>query len=218
MNEEIRQELIKMSEPELAAFQGKLIPGAGNILGIRLPALRKYAKTLCKEYGEQALCGEDVYYEETMLRGFIIGYLKLPVQQRLELIRSFVPLIDNWAVCDSFCSTIKPKKDEQEEYFALARSYSSSEKEFEQRFSAVMLMKFIDDEHISETLTLLSQTDTTAYYSSMAVAWALAECCIKYPSESAGYFSEQYFDSITLRRAGQKLRDSRRSAEHKKKK
>lgn len=210
MRQDVRERLISMAEPSYAKFHKKLTPGAENILGIRLPVLRALARELCSSAGEDALNGEDIYNEEIMLRGMMTGYLKLTTEKRISMIKEFVPKINNWAVCDSFCSTIKPKKIERSAYMDLIKSYVCSDREFEQRFAAVMLMKFIDDEYIDTTLSCLAKINTDAYYSSMAVAWALAECMIKIPAKTEPYLDEKYFDSMTLRRARQKMRDSRR--------
>ena len=107
MKEYIRNDLLSMGEDSLRDFSSSLIPGVKNMIGIRLPALRKYAKKLASDEGEAALEGEDIYYEEIMLRGMLIGYIKNDTERRLELIRDFVPMIDNWAVCDSFCPSLK---------------------------------------------------------------------------------------------------------------
>ena len=46
-----------------------------------------------REYFEAA---PDMYYEEDMLRGFMIGYGKMDLEERLERIREFLPSIHNW--------------------------------------------------------------------------------------------------------------------------
>ena len=103
--EEIRKQLDMLSEPDFREFTAGLMPGVRNVLGVRLPALRRIAKQEArgnwKEYFEQAL---DDSYEEIMLQGMVIGYLKEDLDVVQGLIRDFVPKIDNWSVCDSFCS------------------------------------------------------------------------------------------------------------------
>ena len=47
--EEIRQELIKLADDKYRSFHSNLCPGVENILGVRLPLLRKIAKSLSKE-------------------------------------------------------------------------------------------------------------------------------------------------------------------------
>ncbi len=72
MREEIREELKKLGEPEYQKFSGSLIPasGRGELLGVRLPVLRKYAGELAKgDWRAELSQKEDLYFEETMLRG-----------------------------------------------------------------------------------------------------------------------------------------------------
>lgn len=106
--ETVRQMLIEMADEDYRAFHSKLVPGTENILGVRVPELRKLAKKLVKDdWREYFDAAPNRYYEEDMLRGFMVGYGKMDLEERLERIRSFVPDIHNWAVCDCFCSTLK---------------------------------------------------------------------------------------------------------------
>ncbi|MET1167997.1 DNA alkylation repair protein, partial [Bacillus velezensis] len=46
MEVDIRTQLLSMVEPEYQKFSAALIPNITNVLGVRLPALRKIAKQL----------------------------------------------------------------------------------------------------------------------------------------------------------------------------
>ena len=52
MHPEVRAHLQEMQEAEYAAFTGRLTPGAGTVLGVRLPLLRRYAAELAAGMGE----------------------------------------------------------------------------------------------------------------------------------------------------------------------
>ena len=211
MKDEIRLRLIDMGENKYGEFHSALVPGKKNIIGVRIPKLREYAKKLAKECGDSALEGEDIYYEETMLRGLIIGYLKTDTDKRLRLIEDFVPQIDNWAVCDTFCSTLKFTNKNREMMWDFIQPYIHSDKEFYCRFGAVMLLDYyVNDDYIDKTLAALSDINTAAYYSSMAVAWAVAECYIKFPDMTEPYIMEKRFDRDTHNRAIRKICDSYR--------
>ena len=211
MHPEVRAHLQEMQEAEYAAFTGRLTPGAGTVLGVRLPLLRRYAAELAAGMGEAAMEGEDVYFEEKLLRGILIGKLNMDLERRLELIRDFIPVIDNWSVCDSFCCTLKPSRRQLDRYWELIQPYVLSEREFEQRFAAVMLLDhFVNETYIDRTLTLLPQIRTDAYYASMGTAWALAECYLKFPEKTLPLLQEPVFDTPTHRRAIRKLCDSYR--------
>ena len=75
MDKIVCERLFSMSEEKYRDFSKALIPGCDNILGVRVPLIRKYARELLRENEDwQGLLEEDdLYFEETMLRGFITG-------------------------------------------------------------------------------------------------------------------------------------------------
>ena len=75
MDSDVKNRLIEISDNKYSAFSTNIIPNAKNILGVRMPKLRAYAKELAKNPDVLAF-QDDFYYEETLLRGMIIGYMK----------------------------------------------------------------------------------------------------------------------------------------------
>lgn len=209
MKGNIREKLKTMGEEKYGKFSSALIPGTENMLGVRLPKLREYAKTLAAEEGTSALEGNDVYFEEKMIRGMIIGYLKIGIEERLELVQGFIPLIDSWSICDSFVCTMKFPKKVMPRVWDFIRPYIHSEKEFEQRFAAVMMLnKFVNEEYIDKVLSAYKEINTEAYYSSMGVAWGIAECYIKFPEKTRPLIEEKSLDRQTHNKAISKICDS----------
>ena len=105
---EIQKELISLADEPYRQFHSRLLPGTDHILGVRLPVLRKMAGRLLKEEG--VFCLErltDETYEELQLQGLIIGSAREDAGEKLERIRRFVDKIDNWAVCDTFCTSLR---------------------------------------------------------------------------------------------------------------
>ena len=107
--ESVRKELKTLEDPAYREFHSSLIPGADNILGVRIPQLRIMAKGLAKKEGWRTFveATDTQYYEETMLQGMIIGLAKMELEERIHYIRLFVPRINNWAVCDIFSGELK---------------------------------------------------------------------------------------------------------------
>ena len=48
MNEQIRKKLFEMADKKYGEFSASLIPGCDNIIGVRLPYLRKMAQKTAK--------------------------------------------------------------------------------------------------------------------------------------------------------------------------
>ncbi len=78
-----------MRKKQFKDFTSSLIPGTDSILGVRLPVLRSLAKQLAKEdwrtYLKEA---RDDTYEEIMLQGLVIGYVKAEMEELFGICRS----------------------------------------------------------------------------------------------------------------------------------
>lgn len=173
----VREELFKKQDLEYRDFHSKLVPTIekDKIIGVRLPELRKIGKRL----SDNDFAWD--YYEEIMLHGFYIGYAKLSFEERLALLDEFVPEIDNWAVCDCVCSTLKFINKSKVDFLEYLKKYMYSGREYEIRFATVVLMDYyIDDEYIDFTIDYLKSTVSDHYYVNMAVAWALSVAFVKY--------------------------------------
>lgn len=60
--------------PPTARFQAAAPPGVDNLLGVRLPALRRLAGALAKgDWRAYLDAARDDSFEETLLQGFVIG-------------------------------------------------------------------------------------------------------------------------------------------------
>ncbi len=88
----VRQELEALADPKYQKFAAALIPGVKNLIGVRIPLLRKLAKTLVKKEGSAYLANSEViYFEEVMLAGFVICELKDDIDVVLKEIEAFIP-------------------------------------------------------------------------------------------------------------------------------
>ena len=104
MEIDIKAELVRLAEPEYAVFSRRLLPGTENVLGVRLPLLRRLARRIAKgDWAAYLDTAGDGSFEEVMLQGMVIGAICAPPQEVLARTAAFVPKIDNWSVCDSFC-------------------------------------------------------------------------------------------------------------------
>ena len=204
---DVRARLLEASEPEFREFSMKLTPGCNSMLGVRSPFLKDLAKEIAK--GDWRSVLKDMrtdYHEERLLRGFVICYAKMDLEERMEYTESQVALMDNWAVCD--CFFYRPKRSESREYYEFAKSFIGREKTYERRFGIVTMMKFIDDDHIDEILSLMDSVKSDEYYVNMAVAWTISMCYVKFPGLTDEYLRDCNLDDFTYNKAIQKTIES----------
>lgn len=210
--ENIREKLFEMQDKKYQEFHSGLCPNVDDIIGVRIPELRKLAKQVAKENPKEYL--EEVpkqYYEEKMLQGLVIGYMKASLEERLHYLDKFVPIIDNWAICDCCTSTYKFTKQYPKEVWEYLKKYLNSHQEFELRFAIIMLMDYyITEEYIDEALKIYDGIRHEGYYVKMGVAWAISECYIKFPEKTIEFLNHNHLDDFTYRKALQKLIESYR--------
>lgn len=182
----IEKELLNLKDEKYQKFQEKLCPGINNIIGIKIPILRAYAKSIKGKVPIEKI--PTKYYEEIILKGMLIGLEK---DINLEQIENYIKLIDNWAVCDIFCAGLKQIKKHKKEMWEYIKKYLKSKKEFEVRFAVVIILDFyLDEEYIESVLEILSKVNHEGYYAKMAVAWAYSLCFIKFYEKTKEKFNK----------------------------
>ena len=210
----IEKELFELQDKKYQEFQKKLCPGTESIIGIRVPVLRNYAKELLKKYNFKELMENvnDKYQEEIMLQGMLIGEAKEEFSIIIKYIEAFIPKIETWAVCDTFCTGLKVTKKHKDEMWSLIQKYLKSKKEFEVRFGVVMILAyFIDEEHLEDNFKIFNSIKVDKYYVQMAVAWAISICLIRYYDRTVKYLQEEAdLDNFTYNKAIQKAIESYR--------
>lgn len=210
-NQEIREKLFELADDKYKEFHSGLCPNTNNIIGVRVPILRNFAKELIKqveykEYLENAL---DDYYEEVMLQGMVIGHIKIGIEEKLEYIAKFVPKIDNWAVCDVCCAGFKDAKKYPKEVWNFLQPYLHSNQEFRIRFGVVMLLSYyMTEEYIDRVLNEMNTILKEEYYVKMAVAWLVSVAYIKFPEKTMPFLEECNLDNFTYNKALQKITES----------
>ena len=220
MKQKIKEELKQLADEKYREFHKGLCPGTENILGIRVPVLRDYAKKLAKEYEIKELLKniDNEYYEEIMLQGMLIGLEKdNDMQDILKDIEEFVPKIDNWAVCDVFCAGLKITKKHKKEMWDFLQAYVTSGKEFEIRFGVVMILDYyITEEYLKKDFSIFDHIKSNQYYVQMAVAWAISICLIKFYDKTIEYLKNAKIDKFTYNKALQKAIESYRISDEQK--
>ena len=210
----VKNVLNEYIDTDFKEFTSRLIPCTRPILGVRVPILRKIAKEIVKGDWKAYLndATEDTY-EEVAIKGFVIGYVKEELEILKPFIEEHIEKIDDWSLCDGFCSNLKIVEKYRNEFWTMFMYYASKEEAFKQRIVAVMLMNYyLTNEYIDRSLKVLDNLKNEKYYCKMAVAWAIATAWAKQREKTFVYMQEgnNTLDDWTYNKAIQKMLESYR--------
>lgn len=189
----------------IKAFSQKLIPNLDYpVYGIQVPLLREMAEEI------EDLDFEIRYHEDVLLRGFIIAKRKTPVEEKLALITTHLPLLSTWDETDTFASSLKFRKKEIDKAYEYFYSLLSDERIFVRRIAVVWIMgnRKKVSAPLKEQLDGISKVRNDDYYIAMAVAWALSSYYITDRELTKPYIDKA--DDVIKKMTMQKIRDSRR--------
>lgn len=205
--EELLTELNSYAEPEYAAFHKRLLKNDKiNVLGVRVPILRKLAKKY-KNQINPLLCCNDDYYEVTFIK--LQAVALLPYDEFIKYVDKCVSLIDNWATCDCFAP--KCIATHREEFLPYILRYSDSETEFTQRFALTTLLHFyVEEQYLQIISGTVRKSNCNLYYVHMAAAWLIAEVLVKYYDWGVDFLKQNALDIKTHNKAIQKACESYR--------
>ena len=218
ITEEIREELFRLQDSKYREFQIKLIPTVtpDSVIGVRTPALRKYAKELAKreEIGEFLSNLPHRYFDENQLHAFIISQLK-DFGRCMECVRAFLPYVDNWATCDQMSPKVFGKS--KGDLLLQIREWIASGDTYTVRFGIGMLMQhFLDEDFDPEYPELVAQIRSEEYYVNMMKAWYFATALAKQYEAVLPFIEGRRLDDWTHRKAIQKSVESYRITQEQK--
>lgn len=207
----LKNELLALADKKYQKFSSGLTPGIDTMLGVRLPELRKIGKRIAKaDWRTYLKRARDDSFEETLLQGMVIGYADMELAERLTLIKTYIPKIDNWSSCDSFCTGLKFAKKHKKEVWLLLQPYLQSNEVYEIRFGVVMFITyFVEDLYLEPMFRNFNAIDCENYYVKMAVAWAITSCFTVFPEMTMIYLKANDLDDFTYNKALQKITESR---------
>ena len=185
MISDLKNELIKLADERYRLFSSSLLPDVKGIVGVRLPLLRKIAKRIAKSDYKLFLTQNDCqFFELIMIEAMVIGEIK-NYSDALFFVKNFIPKINCWSVCDTFCSSIKSIMSDKNEIKKMLETYLSSDKEYELRFCFVILLMYFVDNDYEFVFNCLKTFNNNSYYAKMAAAWCLSVCFVKHFDECA---------------------------------
>lgn len=217
--DQINIKLFSLSKTNLITYSSKVIPNCKPIIGVKVPDLRILGKQIAKEGYEEFLndCPDD-YYEQQMLQAMVIGYAKDDIEKILKHADGFIPKIQDWAVNDCFCQTFRIARENRAKVWEWLQKYANSDKEYDQRVVAVLLMShFLTEEYIEVVLALMDRLQNPAYYTKMGIAWCIATAYAKFPDETKKYLQKNHLDNWTYNKSIQKMLESFRVSDEDKK-
>lgn len=215
----IQEALFEMQDIAYREFHSKLIPNIepARIIGVRTPALRKYAKQLGKTAEAAAFLEElpHYYYEENNLHGFLLEQIK-DYDECIAAWNRFLPYVDNWATCDMPSPKVFQKH--LPELLAQLRQWMDSGETYTVRFAIGMLMRhYLEGETFSpEYLQWVASVRSEEYYVNMMVAWYFATALAKQWEAAFPYIGERRLSQWCHNKSIQKaVESSRITAEQK---
>ena len=212
-NKETYQEfityLLSLQDIKYKEFHIELVQNSKyEIIGIRLPILRQIAKeiTNCEEFLNIT---EDKDYEEIMTSGLAISHIK---DEKIfnKYFKEHIKKIDNWALCDTFCQSIKIIEKYPDKYFKEAIKLSLTKKEFTSRVGLIMLFHFIDKKYLDTIFNTINNITIDDYYNNMAIAWLVCEIYTKYKEEATNFLKNNNLNKFTQNKTISKINDSYR--------
>lgn len=215
----VRKRLFELQELEYKEFHSKLCNTSKyEIIGVKVPLLRTIAKEIIKNDYKNYLDNNDIkYYEEVMLKALIIGNSKININQTIYYLEKFIPLIDNWAVCDTLCSSLKVTKKNKKEMWEFLKKYIDSTKEYELRFMIVMFLNYyIDKNYLNDIFLIIDDIKKQDYYVKMAIAWFISISYIKEKEITLDYLKKSKIDKFTFNKSIQKIIESYRVSDEEK--
>ena len=230
-----------------------------RVLGLHSPEIKAVAKQLSREGGEvvmpdgtrrfcangaevirafEAVPSESLCYEETVIWGYLINLEKCSFDERLAMLTRYVPVLDNWAVCASYCAHAKWMAcADKATLWAFLQRWFDSEHEFEVRFAVVVAMcYFLNEEWLRRVFARLNSLNfdhikskyktvkgkpkvaqqgtvqgAEPYYVRMGIARLLATALAKVPDQTRAFVRSSNLPADVVKLYIRKVRESFRT-------
>ncbi len=206
------KELEKLGDKQYKQFTSNLGINKDYLIGVRTPKLKKIAKAISKEdYLNFIKLNTHNTYEERLVHGLLIGYIKTDFDTVKALLWEFIPHIDNWALCDITIANLHIWSNYTKEGFLFVKKCLNSENEWYQRVGFIILLNYyINDEYIDQILDICNHYKTEQYYVKMAIAWLISICYSKQKDKTLYFLKSNNMNYWIQNKSIQKIRESTR--------
>lgn len=208
----IRAALFSLQDAEYRSLNAKIIPNIdpSHIIGVRAPALRGLAKDYRNTPDAEVFLSSlpHYYVEENHLHAALIDALR-DYDALIAALDTFLPHVDNWAVCDSMRPALFKKHPAQlpEDI----RRWMDSDHLYTVRFGIGMLMAHYLDGHFRpEYAEWVSAVPSGEYYLDMMVAWYFATALAKQYDTALPFLTDERLPLRTHNKTIQKAIESYR--------
>jgi len=185
---------------EYKKFNERIIPTKYEIVGIRVPILKKYVKSI-KKY----IRTDRKYYEDFLIEIYSLNYTE--DIKKAEILEELLEYFDNWALVDFTISNLKFKNLDILKRFL--DKIKNSKKEFIIRYYIGNLMKYYLDSSFDIVKTY---ENTKFYYVDMMVAWYYQNYYFKVDKEKINKHLEEINSNIkkyTIRKIKDSIREKK---------
>ena len=216
--EEIQKHLFELQDMAYRDFHSRLMPGIDKetIIGIRVPVLRKYAKSIAGTELSEKFIKElpHRYYEENNLHMMLITGIK-DYDRCISEIERFLPYIDNWATCDFHAP--KCFENHKEDLLPVIKRWIASSETYTIRYGIGMLMRlYLDADFDPEYVRIVAEVKSDEYYVNMMIAWYMATALAKQWDVVIPYIEEHRMPDWVHRKTIQKAVESYRITDEQK--
>ena len=231
-----KRHVLGLHSPEMKQMTKQLSHNGGNVVVNGNIVRCTNGKEIINSF--ETMASESLCYEETVVWGFLINIEKCVMEERFAMLERYIPVLDNWAVCDSYCANAKwMARADKEVLWAFIQPYFSSVREFEVRFAIVTAMTyFLKEEWLERVFEQLSNLDfnriaseyrtekgkpkvaqqgtvqgAAPYYVRMGVAWLLATALAKFPEQTRAFVRSSRLPDDVVKLYIRKARESYRT-------
>ena len=209
MSRSLRAELKEAAEPRYQAMIRRFVPTRRQILGVRVPTLRKIAIRLAREGVDAIPLKTQSTYEEVLIAGMLLARSPYPRAILWAEIDAYLDLADAWPIGDTLAAELKEVKKDPEPYWNRINELLHDRREFHVRFAEALLLNcFIQEDYIDEALERLRTVGHPGRYARLGAAWALQRCWFAFPEKTLVALERPGLPNDIRRKAIQNIRQA----------
>ncbi len=211
----IRERLLSLADGGYRSFTTRLMPSVdkATVIGVRVPKLRSLARELRGTPEAEALILElpHAYFEEYLLHGFLISYIK-DFDECISELDRLLPYLNSWALTDSVSPPVFAR--DKDKLIAAIDRWLASGSTYTVRYAILMLMKhYLDSDFRPEYMARVAAASSDEYYVNMMISWYFATALAKQYDEAIKYLEERrlspWIHAKTIQKAKESFRISK---------